>query len=78
MENGTFKEDFERNRMQCLIGGKWLFLKVARTDSMSKKMMGGDKAVNFDPKDHLVVSNIGDKSVKILTLEGDQALTKKL
>ena len=45
MENGIFKEAFERNRIQCLIGGKWLFLKGARTDSMSKKMMGGEKAV---------------------------------
>ena len=44
-DNGIFKEDFKRNRMQCLIGGKWLFLKGARTDSMSKKMMGGEKAV---------------------------------
>ena len=45
MENGILKEDFEGNRMQCLIGGKWLFLKDARTDSMSKKMMGGEKTV---------------------------------
>ena len=45
MENGILKEDFGRNRMHCLIGGKWLFLKGARTDSMSKKMMGGEKAV---------------------------------
>ena len=45
MENGILKEDFEGNRMQCLIGGKWLFLKGARTDSMSKKMMGGEKTV---------------------------------
>ena len=45
MENGILKEDFERN-MQCLIGGKWwLFLKGARTDSMIKKMIGGEKTV---------------------------------
>lgn len=77
MENGILKEDFEGNRMQCLIGGKWLFLKGARTDSMSQKNDGWRENC-FDAKDHLVVSNISDKSVKILTLEGDQALTKKL
>ena len=28
--------------------------------------------VSFAPNNHLVVSDIGDKSVKIFTLEGDQ------